>query len=102
MIRAKSLKNVLSIVLIFLFTIISFSDCAFKTNVKEEENSKINLREISLQSSNAIKIKLDSSLSFIKSVANMVSYFNTIDNSKIVPLLANISKESDFQRISIV
>ncbi len=32
----------------------------------------------------------------------MVSYFNTIDNSKIVPLLANISKESDFQRISIV
>ena len=102
MIRAKSLKNVLSIVLIFLFTIISFSDFAFKTNVQEEENSKINLREISLQSSNAIKIKLDSSLSFIKSVANMVSYFNTIDNSKIVPLLANISKESDFQRISIV
>ncbi|MCC0629379.1 MULTISPECIES: GGDEF domain-containing protein [unclassified Clostridioides] len=102
MIRAKSLKNVLSIVLIFLFTIISFSDFAFKTNVQEEENNKVNLKKISLQSSNAIKIKLDSSLSFIKNVANMVSYFDTIDNSEIIPLLASISKESDFQRISIV
>lgn len=102
MIRAKSLKSVLSIILIFLFTIISFSDFAFKTNVQEEENNKVNLKEISLQSSNAIKIKLDSSLSFIKSVANMVSYFDTIDKPEIIPLLASISKESDFQRISIV
>ncbi len=102
MIRAKSLKSVLSIILIFLFTIISFSDFAFKTNVQEEENNKANLKEISLQSSNAIKIKLDSSLSFIKSVANMVSYFDTIDKPEIIPLLASISKESDFQRISIV
>lgn len=102
MIRAKSLKSILSIVLIFLFTIISFSDFAFKTNVQEEENNKVNLKEISLQSSNAIKIKLDSSLSFIKSVSNMVSYFDTIDNQEIIPLLSRISKESDFQRISIV
>lgn len=102
MIRAKSLKSVLSIILIFLFTIISFSDFAFKTNVQEEENNKVNLKEISLQSSNAIKIKLESSLSFIKSVANMVSYFDTIDKPEIIPLLASISKESDFQRISIV
>ncbi|UDN56588.1 GGDEF domain-containing protein [Clostridioides sp. ES-S-0010-02] len=101
MIRAKSLKSVMSIILIFLFTIISFSDFAFKTNVQEEENNKVSLKEISLQSSNAIKIKLDSSLSFVKSIANMVSYFDTIDNPEIIPLLAKISKESDFQRISI-